>query len=98
MTKDELRAIRTRCEAATTGPWEYDGMHNEIHTYNAGVPFLIISELRSHPGEKLLDNLGHTYNADFDFIANARRDIPALLEYIEDIEMRLQNQLQGVAE
>lgn len=79
-----LDEIRARCEAATPGPWGYDGMHNEIHCHAPNEEFfLITSELREHPGENLLDLFGHTYNPNFEFIAEARTDIPALIAEVE---------------
>jgi len=87
MTREERDAIRARCEAATSGPWEYDGMHNEIQTpYSENGFWLICSEVRTHPSEKILDEFGHTYNPDFEFIANARQDIPALLDALDEAE------------
>jgi len=84
MDKKQMDEIRARCEAATSSPWQYDGMHNEIHApQSPNGMFLIVSELRGHPSEELLDEFGHKYNADFDFIANARQDIPALLDALE---------------
>ena len=83
MTQQELEAIKARCEATTPGPWEYDGMHNEIHAPQSDVYWLIVSELRSHPGETITDKFGHSFNANFNFIANARQDIPALLSEID---------------
>lgn len=83
---DRIDEIRAREQAATPGPWGYDGMHNEIHAPETDKFFLIVSELREHPGEVLLDKFGHTYNADFEFIAHAREDIPWLIDCAETLE------------
>ena len=89
MTENEIREIRQRCEAATPSKWTYDGMHNEIHACDVeNGAFLIVSELREHPGEKLLDKFGHTFNADFEFIAHARQDIPALLDALKEANIK----------
>jgi len=90
MNKTQFEEIRQRCDAATPGGWSYDGMHNEIHCAAPNEDyFLIISELRTHPGEKLLDEFGHQYNANFEFIAHARQDVPALLDHIDKLEAEL---------
>ena len=91
MDKKRMDEIRARCEAATSSPWQYDGMHNEIHApQSPNGMFLIVSELRGHPSEELLDEFGHKYNADFDFIANARQDIPALLDALEEANAHIE--------
>ena len=83
LTIEERAEIRAQCEAATSGPWTYDGMHNEIHAYEAkNSAFLIVSELREHPGDKPVEG-NPMYNADFDFIAHARQNIPAILDALE---------------
>ena len=83
MNQNRTEEIRAREQAATHGPWQYDGMHNEIQTPNGDDFWLIISELRRHEGEKLIDRFGHTYNPNFEFIAHARQDVPALLDALE---------------
>jgi hypothetical protein len=73
--------IESRAAAATRGPWIYDGMHNEICAPESPDKyFLITGELRSHPNEKIIDEYGHSYNPDFDFVANAGEDIPWLIK------------------
>ena len=81
LTDEQLAEIRVREQAATPGPWEYDGMHNEIQAPYADKGFwLIISELSEHPGDKIVSEHGHIFNSDFDFAAHARQDIPLLLD------------------
>lgn len=88
MNDKQLDAIRNRYESTTQGEWVYDGMHNEIQVPSSDEFWLIISELRTHPNEKISDEFGHCYNPDFDFIAHAHQDIPDMLNYIEALENR----------
>lgn len=81
----DLAEIKARCEAATPGPWDYDEMHQEITTpYSSDQYWLIVSEARQTPDQDYpVDQFGHTYDANFAFIAHAREDIPALLAEVE---------------
>lgn len=83
MNEVELTAIKERAEAATPAPWEYDGQHDEITAPYAGPErpyWLICSECRATPHDDLpADEFGHQYNPDFEFIAAARTDVPALV-------------------
>jgi hypothetical protein len=83
MNEADLAAIEARLAAITQGPWQYDGMHNEITTPEGDTYFLIISEVRRTPDEST-DRFGHYFDANFDFIAHApddmRRLIAALVE------------------
>jgi hypothetical protein len=79
-----IREARKRCDAATAGPWEYDGMHNEITTPRGDAYWLIISECRSAPDQeytRLRD--GHQFDANFALIAAARTDLPDALDDLE---------------
>lgn len=72
--------IRVRYDATTHGEWYYDGMHPEIQNFEGDKFWLICSELRQHPGDKIPeDEFGHVFNADFEFMAHAHEDIPYLL-------------------
>jgi hypothetical protein len=68
--KDDLAL----CDKATPGPWEYDGMHNEIQTPRGETYWLIVSECRSAPDQGYPDD--PQYDANFDFIAMARGALP----------------------
>ena len=72
LTEDELVALEQIAFAATPGPWEYDGMHNELTApWAVGEYWLLASELRTHPGEVISkDNLGHENNANFKHMAS----------------------------
>ena len=81
---DELRAL---CKDATSGPWHYDGMHNEIKTQDY---HSVVNETfgRNCPGDNELevDEFGHCYFADFAFIAAARSALPEALDEIERLQ------------
>lgn len=75
MKQAEIDAIRARCDKATPAPWNTveTSDYSEIHTQN--------DDEYSHP----LALVGSTTD-DADFIANARTDIPALLEEVERLQ------------
>jgi len=78
------------CQAATPGPWEYDGMHNEIVSPRGNKYWLIVSECRSAPDQEYVeDGFGHHYDANFAFIAEARSALPYWLERVKELEETL---------
>ncbi len=94
----DLDAIRKRCEAATPGPWEWSGpTRNETarglyRTYVHQVPGCGGDNI---PPEKFyisIQSVGTAErdDADANFIANARTDIPALLDAYEAQAVRIQ--------
>jgi hypothetical protein len=68
----DLAAIRQRCARATAGPWK---SYIEGRDHTSGSNFIMTS------GEDI-EFLGAT-EADQDFIAHARQDIPLLLAEID---------------
>lgn len=81
MTNAELQAIRERAEAAYPGPWLLES--------NWGVPSDDACEIRSLDDEfRIYGEGGHTHE-DAVFIANARTDIPALLDEIAQLRAAL---------
>ncbi len=71
MTEDELRMIEERCRRATGGPWKsYIERRDQI----SGSSFIMTD------GEDIY--LSGATEADQDFIAGARQDIPALIDEI----------------
>ena len=80
----KLDKIKERLEAATAGPWTYDGMHNEICTPNdIGGYWLIVSECRSSPDQVARQNeLGNYFDANFDLIAHMREDMALLVAVV----------------
>lgn len=74
LTREELPAMRERCDKATPGPWGrnlYLGGANAIDRLNAyGEPVAHIADVYLRTG-------------DADFIAHAREDMPRLLDALE---------------
>ena len=73
MTTPDLDAIRARAEAATEGPWEAEALEGNIVTPTQGT----IVEVYSWT------------DADAEFIAHAREDVPALLAEVEQLRAEL---------
>ncbi len=78
MTKDDLEAIRQRAEAATEGYWgaddsEWPGNGNLRYWINTHWDGVAAAVTKE----------------DAEFIANARQDIPALLDHIAEIDRKL---------
>ena len=71
----ELAEIRKRAEAATPGPWK---AFVEDRDFQSGSSFI------QTQGEDI-ELIGAT-EEDYDFIANARQDIPKLLDEIERLK------------
>ena len=68
----ELAEIRKRADSATKGPWK---AYVEDRDFQSGSSFI------QTQGEDI-ELIGVT-EADYDFIANARQDIPKLLDEID---------------
>ena len=86
----DLAPIRARDKARTQGEWRYDGMHFEITVASRpseeGGYWLIISECGAAPDQERkcpCDQFGHQFDANYDFIAHASVDIPALIAEVE---------------
>ena len=76
MTRPNISAIRERCEAVSEGEWV---------SYEA----IRFSHLRAYSVRRengAVEVAGDLFRVDADFIAHARQDIPALLDYIAEIE------------
>lgn len=83
LSDEALVAIRTRCEAATPGPWK---SYIEGRDHTSGSSFIKTT------GEDI--ELSGATVADQDFIAHAREDVPRLLEEVQ----RLRSQLARTGE
>lgn len=95
LTNEDLEWLIADCERllallpqVTPEPWEYDGMHNEIHAPKSNPYDLIVSECRSAlDQERVQDECGHQYDANFDWIAqsrnNARRRLDVTLMLVQ---------------
>jgi hypothetical protein len=101
MTREELEAIRKRCEAATPGPWSEDDGNIFSEELSAQRHEAIVRRLAGskepHPDGGLGQPMGFiasttqeqpNFDADADFIAHARTDVPKLLA-IAGAAMRL---------
>ena len=82
ITEEELIQIEQRANLAQSGPWKayIEGRHHE-----SGSDF-IMTGTESNRGEDI-EMTGAT-NYDFDFIANARQDIPRLIKEIRELIRR----------
>ena len=74
ITDTELSAMEVRANAATAGPWEHTNSGESIH---GGDGELVAS---MHAPEYEEDEARNVVN--FEFISNARLDIPRLIEEI----------------
>jgi hypothetical protein len=84
LTKEELDAIRGRCEKATPGPlltrYEHGG----------GRSYLQTGDWESLHGKRDRKLVADYYNeADREFYHHARTDIPNLLAHIEELEKQI---------
>jgi hypothetical protein len=75
MTRDQLDEIIKRYNSATPGPWR---AMIEGRDHTSGSSFIMTGEMTRGPDIELT---GAT-DADLDFIAHARQDIPTLVEEI----------------
>jgi hypothetical protein len=83
LTDAELQAIKARCDAATSGPWE---AVVEGRDQSSGSSF-IETPLGSTRGYDI--EMSGATEADYDFIAHARQDIPRLLQEIDRLRREL---------
>lgn len=90
MTPEERQAARARCEAATPGPWEkYD--QNDGMEMVFGALWCIANDAYMNPPDEDSDDpweavdimIATGIEADADFIAAARTDLPAALDALD---------------
>jgi hypothetical protein len=85
---EEIENIRARCNAARSGPWV---LIVEGRDQTSGSSFIMIGEGNNRAEDLYLTGDDRPVPiADYDFVANARQDIPFLLAEID----RLKNQLR----
>lgn len=86
LSKEYLKIIEQRCETATKGPWiaSIEGRDHPLGGEN-------VILRGKDPREEDLYLLGGTIN-DYDFVANAKQDIPLLIIEIE----RLQDEINAL--
>ena len=87
-----LEAIEKRCEAATPGPWTWE----ETEAEKAGKDWGDIGKTLNAPkGRNVLNAFGYdasyvnVSDADAEFIAHARSDIPALIAEVKRLNAEL---------
>jgi hypothetical protein len=83
ITEKELGQIEERCNKAQVGPWK---AYIEGRDHESGTNFIMTGEGEQR-GEDI-EMLGAT-EADFEFIANARQDIPKLVKEIREMKRNL---------
>jgi hypothetical protein len=88
MTEDQLREIESRCNAATPGPW-IASIENRDHTSGESV----ISRGERGQEEDLYLHGGTV--EDYDFVANARQDIPILIAEVRRLASLLREPRQS---
>jgi len=91
MTDDRLRKIRERCNAATPGPWAM--VHSECFPDRQADVVSKAEGLKA--GERWIadkspfDKKSGISLVNADFIANARQDVPWLLDEVERLRREL---------
>jgi len=86
MTYERLDAIRARCDAAWPGPWDF-----RVGNMSDRQPFEVLPKDADY-------KYGFESEGDARFIAAAREDIPALLDYIDKAINHSHGQMQYIAE
>jgi hypothetical protein len=94
MNESDLVEIEKRVSSASPGPWK---AYVEGRDHDSGDTFIMIGEgaqrqddmyvFQSHAGPTRIE----TSDADLDFIAEARQDIPRLLAEIRKLKAELQD-------
>lgn len=80
LTPERLAEMRERVEKATAGPWIRDG---------AGTEMTLLRTITGHGVcmfEDWAEDIFPNNEANLAFVANAREDIPALLEEVERLQ------------
>ena len=96
MTNEQLAAIKARCEKATPGPWEVRSIEPEEFDAVSDDTFYIMADKWEVASittyERVIepDWQRDDDEADADFIAHAREDIPALLAEVERLRVALE--------
>jgi hypothetical protein len=83
ITEAELKIIEERTAKAQAGPWK---AYIEGRDHESGSDFIMTGE-GTERGEDI-EMIGAT-QADFDFVANARQDIPRLIKEIRELKTKL---------
>ncbi|HRI65923.1 MAG TPA: hypothetical protein PK156_16865 [Polyangium sp.] len=78
LTDDDLLQMQQRCDAATPGPWK---SFIEDRDHESGSSFIQTA------GADI--ELSGASEADYDFIAHARQDLPRLLDEVRRLRARI---------
>lgn len=82
MTTEMIAAIRERAERATPGPWQWEMLRRGV----MGADTLVAMAVW---GDEVTEQYIAISDADAEFIAHAREDIPKLLAEIERLQAEL---------
>jgi hypothetical protein len=83
ITEAELKIIEERTAKAQAGPWK---AYIEGRDHESGSDFIMTGEGTGRGQD--IEMIGAT-QADFDFVANARQDIPRLVKEIRELKTKL---------
>lgn len=98
MNTEELKVIKARADAATDGPWYAPPQNGDGQNFvgtNGNKPAISI-EIVSHDGDWKVD-LGRQ-QADAEFIAHAREDVPKLVDALLNSDRLLRDTQQRLDE
>ncbi len=81
LTDRDLDQIHARCVAATPGPWRY---MREGRDHTSGDSFIMTGTADDRHADLYINADGEpATDADWEFVANARQDLPRLLDEVE---------------
>jgi hypothetical protein len=88
ISENELKQIEERVNQAQPGPWK---AYIEDRDHESGNDFIMTGGEGDLRGEDI-EMIGAT-DADYDFIANVRQDIPRLIKEIRELKRKISNRL-----
>ena len=97
MTSTQLDAIRTRTKNASDGPWSVRRIPNSFPS-QAGDRYTHPCVRGFRVPRRIYDLAWQQVEADAEFIANARNDIPTLIEEVDQMRTTLQECQKAIAE
>lgn len=84
MKREELEAIKARCEVATEGPWACVKYSDDSAMFEPGVSEFYVGFKRNESDTYWeMDSSWITRKGDAEFIAASRQDMPALVAEVE---------------
>jgi hypothetical protein len=97
MTALELQEIRTRVRAASSGPWSVQRIPNSFDS-QAGDKFTHPCVRGFRVPRRLYNLAWQQVEADAEFIAAARQDVPTLIEEIDHLRSAIEDTRTALAE